>query len=384
MKTRDLKVEEISIHQVADMLRKKSNVVLIDIREKQELETGYIDGAIFVPPEHIGEKVLSLGIDKDSTIVVYCGFGIKSLDAARVLKMLGYNNVFTLKEGFEGWRAAGYEFSGDARLSKEKLTRYSRHILLSEIGIEGQKKLLQSRVLIVGAGGLGSPSSLYLAAAGVGTIGIVDHDVVDLSNLQRQVIHTTESIGKPKVESAKETLSKINPEVRIVTYNERLSKENGPKIFSHYDLVIDGSDNFPTKFLINDLCFFLKIPYVFGGVFQFEGQITVFHPHRGGPCLRCLFPKPPPQGLVPSCSEAGILGVVPGFIGVLQAQEAIKVLLHIGEPLIGRFLNIDALRMNVVSMRVTKNSSCPLCGENPVIKELQESEFFCDSRASVA
>ncbi|MEO0264532.1 MAG: ThiF family adenylyltransferase, partial [candidate division WOR-3 bacterium] len=205
MKTTDLKVEEISIHQVAEMLRKKSNIVLIDIREKQELETGYIDGAIFVPPEHIGEKVLSLGIDKESTIVVYCGFGIKSLDAARSLKMLGYNNVFTLKEGFEGWRAAGYEFSGDARLSKEKLTRYSRHILLREIGIEGQKKLLQSRVLIVGAGGLGSPSSLYLAAAGVGTIGIVDHDVVDLSNLQRQVIHTTDDIGKPKVESAKET-----------------------------------------------------------------------------------------------------------------------------------------------------------------------------------
>ncbi|MCX7857867.1 MAG: molybdopterin-synthase adenylyltransferase MoeB [Deltaproteobacteria bacterium] len=384
MNTKDEKVQEISIHQLAEVLKREKDFLLIDIREKSEIQTGYLKGALFIAPDEILEKVTEMGIDGERPLILYCGFGIKSLDVGRKLKKHGYKNVYTLREGFEGWRAAGYEFSGDAQFSPEQLTRYSRHILLKEIGIEGQRRLIQSKILIVGAGGLGSPSALYLAAAGAGTIGIIDHDVVDLSNLQRQVIHTTDRVGLPKVESARETLKKLNPDVNIITYNERLSKENGLRIFSGYDIVIDGSDNFPTKFLINDLAFFTGIPYVFGGVFQFEGQISLFHPHGGGPCLRCVFPNPPPQGVVPSCSEVGILGVVPGLIGVLQAQECIKVLLGIGDPLIGRFLNFDALRTSFVTFTVKKNSSCSLCGENPTIKKIEESEQFCESRIWIA
>ncbi|MCS7137249.1 MAG: molybdopterin-synthase adenylyltransferase MoeB [Deltaproteobacteria bacterium] len=383
MDTKDEKVPEISIHELAKILKSGNELVLIDIREKEEIQTGYLKGAIFLSQEEIPERIVEMGIDLETPLIVYCGFGIKSLDAGRKLKRLGYKRVYTLREGFEGWRAAGYEFSGDAQFSPEQLTRYSRHILLKEVGIEGQRRLLQSKVLIVGAGGLGSPAALYLAAAGVGTIGIIDHDVVDLSNLQRQVIHTTQRVGVPKVESARETLKNLNPDVRIITYNERLSKENGLRIFSSYDLVIDGSDNFPTKFLINDLAYFSGIPYVFGGVFQFEGQISVFHPHAGGPCLRCVFPKPPPQGVVPSCSEVGILGVVPGLIGILQAQESIKVLLGIGDPLIGRFLNFDALRTNILTFTIRKNPSCNLCGENPSITGIEEAEEVCESRTMV-
>jgi molybdopterin/thiamine biosynthesis adenylyltransferase/rhodanese-related sulfurtransferase len=380
MKKEGNEVYDISIHDVRKMMNNGRRLVLLDIREKQELETGYIRGAVFIPYDQVEKKIEDLIKDKDVPIIVYCGFGIKSLDAGRILKRLGYKEVYTMKEGFEGWRASGYEVEGDSRLSKEQIARYSRHILLREIGVEGQLKLLRSKVLIVGAGGLGSPCALYLAAAGVGAIGIIDHDVVDVSNLQRQIIHRTEDVGRPKVESAKEAIKRLNPDVEVITYSERLSKENGWEIFQDYDLVIDGSDNFPTKYLINDLCFFLGLPDVFGGVFQFDGQISVFYPKAGGPCLRCFFPEPPPQGFVPSCSEAGILGVVPGLIGVLQAQEAIKVLLKIGEPLIGRFVSFDALRMETLSFSISKNPVCPLCGENPRITGLEEYSDRCETR----
>lgn len=369
---------EISIHDLHWMLKNNLDVTIIDIREKNEIDTGYIKGALFIPYEALEKKAEELIRKKENPVIVYCGFGIKSLDAVRILRKLGFEKAMSLKEGFEGWRANGYEVEGDSRLTKDQLLRYSRHILLKEIGLEGQLRLLNSKVLIVGAGGLGSPCSLYLAASGVGTIGIVDNDVVDISNLQRQIIHRTEDAGRPKVESARRTIEALNPDVKILTYRERLTKEVAKDIIKDYEIVIDGSDNFPTKYLINDICFFSQIPDVFGGVFQFEGQISIFYPHGGGPCLRCMFPKPPPPHAIPSCSEVGILGVVPGIIGTLQALETIKMLLGIGEPLIGRFLSFNALNMNTTIFKVNKNPSCELCGERATIKEPEEYVQYCE------
>lgn len=373
-------IKDLSIHEIHSMMRNGKRFVFLDIRERQEIETGYIKGAIFLPLERVEKEIENILPYKEIPIVVYCGFGIKSIDVAKALKEKGYKYVYSMREGFEGWRAFGYEIEADTRLSKERLFRYSRHILLKEIGIEGQLKLLGSKVLIVGAGGLGSPAALYLAAAGIGTIGLIDDDVVDLSNLQRQIIHSTETVGKPKVESAKERIEKLNPDCNVVIYKERLGKENGFKIFEGYDCIIDGSDNFATKYLVNDLCYFFGIPDVFGGVFQFDGQISVFYPKANGPCLRCFFPEPPPQNLLPSCSEVGILGVVPGYIGVLQALEAIKLILGIGQPLIGRFFTFDALTMNVSIFSLKRNPLCPLCGEEPKIKDIEEYADFCELR----
>ena len=246
------------------------------------------------------EKAEVLLREKEVPVVVYCAAGVRSLLAAKTLKGMGYTNVSSMKEGIDGWKAKGFEIESDSGLTSEQMTRYSRHILLTEVGIEGQKKLLGSKVLLVGAGGLGCPAGLYLAAAGVGTLGIVDSDTVDLTNLQRQVLHRTSDVGRPKTESAKEAIARINPDVKVITYQERLTSDNAIGIFQDYDVIIDGSDNFPTKYLVNDACYFTGKPYVFGGVFQFEGQVSVFSPKEGGPCLRCLFPEPPPAGLVPS------------------------------------------------------------------------------------
>lgn len=261
-------------------------------------------------------------------------------------------------------------------LSKEEIYRYSRHLLIPEVGIKGQKKLKASKVLIIGTGGLGSPVSLYLAAAGIGKIGLIDHDVVDESNLQRQIVHSTSSIGVPKVESAKERLLEINPYIEIETYPLLLSRDNALEIMKEYDLIIDGTDNFSTRYLVNDACFFLKKPYVYGSIFRFEGQVTVFFPEVG-PCYRCLYPEPPPPGTVPSCAEGGVFGVLPGVIGALQATEAIKLLLNIGEPLIGKLLLYDALKMEFRGLKIKKDPNCPLCGENPSIHALVDYESFC-------
>lgn len=261
-------------------------------------------------------------------------------------------------------------------LSKEEIYRYSRHLLIPEVGIKGQKKLKASKVLIIGTGGLGSPVSLYLAAAGIGKIGLIDHDVVDESNLQRQIVHSTSSIGVPKVESAKERLLEINPNIEIETYPLLLSRDNALEIMKEYDLIIDGTDNFSTRYLVNDACFFLKKPYVYGSIFRFEGQVTVFFPEVG-PCYRCLYPEPPPPGTVPSCAEGGVFGVLPGVIGALQATEAIKLLLNIGEPLIGKLLLYDALKMEFRGLKIKKDPNCPLCGENPSIHALVDYESFC-------
>lgn len=261
-------------------------------------------------------------------------------------------------------------------LSKEEIYRYSRHLLIPEVGIKGQKKLKASKVLIIGTGGLGSPVSLYLAAAGIGKIGLIDHDVVDESNLQRQIVHSTSSIGVPKVESAKERLLEINPYIEIETYPLLLSRDNALEIMKEYDLIIDGTDNFSTRYLVNDACFFLKKPYVYGSIFRFDGQVTVFFPEVG-PCYRCLYPEPPPPGTVPSCAEGGVFGVLPGVIGALQATEAIKLLLNIGEPLIGKLLLYDALKMEFRGLKIKKDPNCPLCGENPSIHALVDYESFC-------
>ena len=291
---------EISVEETHQLLGKKEPVVLLDIREKEEIALEYIDGATFLPQGFLNEKVENLLPDKNIPVVVYCAGGIRSLAAAKLMREKGYMNVFSMAKGIDGWRAAGYEVMSDSELTPDQLTRYSRHLMLPEVGIEGQIQLLKAKVLLIGAGGLGCPAALYLAAAGVGTLGIIDSDRVDLSNLQRQILHGLADVGRLKTESAKEAIHRINPDVKVVTYPERLTIQNALEIFKEYDLIIDGSDNFPTKYLVNDASFFTGKPYIYGGVFQFEGQASVFFPKEGGPCLRCLFPEPPPPGLVPS------------------------------------------------------------------------------------
>jgi len=291
---------EISVEETHQLLQKKEPVVLLDIREKEEIALEYIDGATFLPQVFLNEKVENLLPDKNIPVVVYCAGGIRSLAAAKLMKEKGYTNVFSMAKGINGWMEAGYLVVSDSELTPDQLTRYSRHLMLKEVGMEGQLQLLKAKVLLIGAGGLGCPAALYLAATGVGTLGIIDSDKVDLTNLQRQILHGLADVGRPKTESAKEAIHRINPDVKVLTYQERLTPQNALEIFQEYDLIIDGSDNFPTKYLVNDASFFTGKPYIYGGVFQFEGQASVFFPKEGGPCLRCLFPKPPPPGLVPS------------------------------------------------------------------------------------
>lgn len=293
-------VSEISIQEVNRLIQKGEKFLLLDVREKEELDLGYLKNSIFIPRARLLEKAETLLPDKEAPIVVYCAAGVRSILAAKTLKEMGYKQVVSMKEGIEGWKKAGFEVESKSGLTSEQLVRYSRHILLQEVGAEGQTKLLNAKVLLVGAGGLGCPIGLYLAAAGVGTLGIIDDDRVDLTNLQRQILHRTSDVGRPKVESAKDAIARINPDVKVITYQERLTSENAMKIFQNYDIIVDGSDNFPTKYLVNDAAFFAGKPFVFGGVFQFEGQASVFFPKNGGPCLRCLFPEPPPEGMVPS------------------------------------------------------------------------------------
>jgi molybdopterin/thiamine biosynthesis adenylyltransferase len=308
---------------------------------------------------------------------------VRSVLAARNLKEMGYEHVASLITGFNGWKNNGLPFNVPQLLDDEQRIRYSRHILLEEVGEQGQIKLLNSKVLLVGAGGLGSPAAMYLAAAGVGTLGIIDFDVVDVSNLQRQLLHGTKDVGRPKVESATERLHDINPEVEVVGYRQPITSANALDVIRDYDIVINGSDNFPTRYLVNDACQFLKTPLVDGSIFMFEGQVTVYQPSipergiEGGPCYRCLYPDPPPPGEVPSCSEAGVLGVLPGIIGTLQALEAIKLLLGVGEPLIGRLLLVDTLEMEFRTLRAPRNRACPVCGEHPTVTELIDYDQFC-------
>jgi len=293
-------VSEISVQETHLLLEKARQTVLLDVREEEEIALGYIRGAIFIRMEELEEKAETLLPKKDVPVIIYCAVGIRSLAAAKLMEKIGYKNVFSMAEGIEGWEAAGYEVMTDSELPPDQLTRYSRNILLKEVGKNGQVRLMKAKVLLVGAGGLGCPAGLYLAAAGVGTLGIIDSDRVDLTNLQRQVLHSTSDVGRPKTESAKEAIGRINPDVKVVTYQERLTPQNAIDIFLDYDIIMDGSDNFPTKYLVNDASFFAEKPYVYGGVSRFDGQVSVFFPKEGGPCLRCIFPEPPPPGSVPS------------------------------------------------------------------------------------
>jgi len=294
------RVPEITVEETHRILEKGDRVVLLDVRQKEEIALGYIDGAVFIPKDLLEEKAQALLPEKDVPVIAYCAAGVRSLSAAKTLKGMGYTQVFSMAEGFNGWKASGYDVVSNSELTPDQLTRYSRNILLEEVGLEGQIQLLKAKVLLVGAGGLGCPAGLYLAAAGAGTLGIIDSDRADLTNLQRQILHTTSDVGRPKTESAKEAISRINPDINVITYQERLTSQNAIKIFRDYDIIIDGADNFPTKYLVNDASFFAEKPYVYGGVFRFEGQASVFSPKEGGPCLRCLFPKPPSPGSVPS------------------------------------------------------------------------------------
>jgi molybdopterin/thiamine biosynthesis adenylyltransferase len=293
---------------------------------------------------------------------------------------MGYTNVTNLAGGYTDWKRNGYPTVLPVTLDADKRARYSRHLLIPEVGVEGQIKLLDSRMLLIGAGGLGSPASLYLAAAGVGTIGIVDDDVVDTSNLQRQIVHSTERLGESKAESAKRTIEALNPDVQVRVFRERITSENVDRILAEgWDVIVDGADNFPTRYLLNDASIWHRIPIVHGSIYRFEGQVTVFKPFEG-PCYRCLFPQPPPPEMAPSCAEGGVLGVLPGIVGSLQANEAIKLVLSMGDPLVGRLLLFDALAPSFTEISLRRDPSCPVCGDSPTITEYIDYVEFCQGR----
>ena len=369
-------IPEVSVDAVAARRTRGDEVVLLDVREKDEVRAGYIEGAVTIPRGFLEFQAAGQLPQTDVDVVVYCASGARSLLAAQVLHTMGYARVASMAGGLTRWKEAGYPVVRDRQLSAEQLERYSRHFLLRQLGEKGQGKLLDAKVLLVGAGGLGSPVALYLAAAGIGMLGIVDADVVDRSNLQRQILHSTDRIGVSKAESAKQTINSLNPDVQVCIYNERLTVDNVMDIFRDYDIIVDGSDNFPTRYLVNDAAVLVGKPVVHGSIFQFEGQASVFKPHAG-PCYRCLFPTPPPPGMVPSCSEVGVLGVLPGVIGVIQATETIKLIVGQGEPLIGRLVMYDALAMRFREIRIRRDPDCPLCGAHPTITELLDYEEFC-------
>jgi len=345
----------------------------LDVRELEEFEQGMIPGTVYIPRGHLESQAEAKLPDRRAEIVVYCAAGIRSAFAAKTLADLGYTNVTSMSGGYGRWKNEGRPWITPVVLSPEQRNRYHRHILLPEVGEAGQHQLLESRVLLLGAGGLGSPAALYLAAAGVGTIGIVDMDVVDASNLQRQILHNMERVGERKVDSAKKTLTALNPDIDVVTYDVRLGADNVLDIIDGYDVIVDGTDNFPTRYLLNDAALIKRIPVVHGSIFRFEGQVTVFRPYDG-PCYRCLLPEPPPPELAPSCSEAGVLGVLPGIIGSIQALEAIKVLLGLGDSLVGRLLAYDALDQSFHTFKLRRDPSCPACadGTEIIIAEYDE------------
>jgi adenylyltransferase/sulfurtransferase len=376
-------IDEITPHDLQNRLQNGDRPTLVDIRERDEFAQGHLPGAVFIPRGFLELQIEQVQVDRARPLVLYCAGGVRSALAARNLKEMGYEQVYSLVGGFNGWKNAGLPFQVPHLLTDAQKLRYSRHILLNEVGEAGQIKLLNSKVLLVGAGGLGSPAAMYLAAAGVGTLGIVDFDAVDVSNLQRQLLHGTKDVGRPKVESAADRLHDINPEVKVVGYHEPLTSANALDIIKGYDVVLNGSDNFPTRYLVNDACQFLRKPLVDGSIFMFEGQVTVYQPALpergipGGPCYRCLYPDPPPPGEVPSCAEAGVLGVLPGIVGSLQALEAIKLILGVGESLVGRLLLVDTLDMSFRALNAPRDPRCPVCGEHPTVTELIDYEQFC-------
>jgi molybdopterin/thiamine biosynthesis adenylyltransferase/rhodanese-related sulfurtransferase len=350
--------------------------IVIDVRERDEYEQGFVPRAQWIPRGFLELKIEDAVPERDRELILYCAGGTRSALAARSLQDLGYTKVSSMAGGFRAWKNAGFPFDRPRTLSAEQVKRYSRHIMLPEVGEAGQAKLLDSKVLFIGAGGLGSPSSMYLAAAGVGTLGLVDDDVVDESNLQRQLLHNIERLGMPKVDSARKTLQLLNPDVKVIGHQERMSSENVLRIIADYDVIVDGADNFPTRYLLNDAALKLKKPVVHASIFRFEGQVTTFLPDSG-PCYRCLYPDPPPPGMAPSCQEAGVLGVLPGLVGTMQANEAIKILLGIGETLSGRLLVFDALSTKFRTLKLRKDPNCRVCSKPPEQIELIDYEAFC-------
>ena len=371
-------IKEVSAQDVEAERRSASPPRIVDVREQHEWDAGHIPGAQHLPLAKVAEAAAERLADRRERIVVHCAAGVRSAVAAYQLQQLGYANVASMAGGFNAWHRLGLPV--EAPLSAPQMERYSRHLLIPEVGVEGQRKLLRAKVLLVGAGGLGSPAAYYLAAAGVGTLGIVDSDVVDATNLQRQILHSTDRLGQPKVDSAKRTLEALNPDVTVVPYRERLTAENIDRIITEYDVIVDGADNFPTRYLLNDASVKWWKPVVHGSIYRFEGQVTVFKPFEG-PCYRCLFHEPPPPELAPSCAEAGVLGVLPGVIGTIQANEVIKLLLGTGEPLIGRYLLFDALDATFREVKLRRDPDCPVCGEHPTITEYIDYEGFCASPA---
>lgn len=370
-------VRTVSLDDLKRRIDAGEELVLLDVREKDEHRGGYLPGAVHVPRGFLEMQAESKLPNKDATIIVYCAGGIRSAFAAKSLGELGYTHVESANPGFVRWKDMGYPVEKPPELTPAQLDRYSRHLLLPEVGLKGQEKLLKARVLLLGAGGLGSPAALYLAAAGIGTLGIIDNDVVDASNLQRQILHGTSRIGDPKVESGADRLRDLNPDVKVVPFQERLNSSNVDRIFDlGWDVIVDGLDNFPTRYLVNDASVWKDIPVVHGSIFRFDGQVTTFWPKKG-PCYRCLYPEPPPPHLAPSCAEAGVLGILPGVIGTIQATEAIKIVLGQGEPLVGRLLTYESLKMQFRTLKLRRDPRCPVCGDAPSIHEYIDYEGFC-------
>jgi molybdopterin/thiamine biosynthesis adenylyltransferase/rhodanese-related sulfurtransferase len=367
-------IREVSVEEAR--ARAEKGAVLVDVREGDEWAQGHVPGAVFIPRGFLELRIEEKVPDKSADVVLYCAGGTRSALAAKALQELGYGNVSSVVGGFGKWKEAGFPIVVPKSLSREQQLRYSRHLKVPEVGEAGQAKLLDAKVLLVGAGGLGSPAGLYLAAAGVGTIGLVDSDVVDLSNLQRQILHTTATVGRPKTESGEATIKALNPDVKVVRHDLRLDSSNVMDVIGPYDVILDGCDNFSTKYLVNDAAVLANKINVYGSIFRFDGQVSTFVPWQG-PCYRCLFPEPTPAEMAPSCDEAGVLGVLPGVVGLVQATEAIKAILGKGRLLKGRLLAYDALEMTFKEYKVRRDPRCALCGENPTIRKVEDLAWSC-------
>jgi molybdopterin/thiamine biosynthesis adenylyltransferase len=374
-------IREATVHDVRNKFNTENGFTLLDVREKDEWDQGHLESAIFLPRGFLEVKAEKTLPYRDQKIVVYCAGGVRSALAAKTLQDLGYNHVISMIGGFNEWKNNGLPFVVPESISKDRMGRYSRHLRIPEVGEKGQIKLLNSKVLLVGAGGLGSPAGVYLAASGVGTIGLIDHDVVDESNLQRQILHWTSSIGMPKVDSARRTLFEVNPDVKVKTYHQRLDASNILDIFQDYDVIVSGSDNFTTAYMINDAAVLLRKPVSYGSIFRFDGQASTFIPYEG-PCFRCLYATATPPELAPSCDEAGVLGVLPGIIGLIQATEVIKLLLNIGTTLSGRLLVYDALEMSFRQFKLRRDPECATCGKNAHIDLDSIPDFVCAVQAA--
>ena len=369
-------IRQIDVEQARKLI--DDGAAIIDVRESDEWRQGHIPQATFIPRGFLELRVEEKLPDRKRPVILQCASGTRSLLAARTLAEMGYENLYNLTGGFNGWKDKGLPWVADRQFTQDEITRYSRHFVIPEVGEKGQAKLLDAKVLLIGMGALGSPTALYLSAAGVGTIGIVDFDVVDLSNLQRQIIHTVDRVGMLKTQSAEKSIHALNPAVKVNRHEVRLTSENAMEIIGAYDVVVNCGDNFPTRYLVNDACVFARKPLVDGAIFRFEGNATVFYPDKGGPCYRCLYPEPAPPDMAPSCAEAGVLGALPGLIGSIEALEAIKLILGAGESLIGRMVYFDTLSKDYVRvLKVPRDPKCPVCSEQATQKGLIDYEAFC-------